>query len=295
MKRETETLVIRKRVFFTLASDSTDYLQSILPNEELTKELRRRHVDIFTFLERRWCCPIMEPSKTWARAGDNIAILNLKSYDEWWKNIGKKTRNMIRKAEKVGIETDVAMANDKLAEGIWKIFNETPIRQGRGFPHYGVSLDTVKRNLESFQNSTYIGAYLQKELVGFIHLIHGDRLTMISQILSLQKHWDKAVNNALVARAIKVCASEHFEWIMYGRMGNHPSLDNFKQNHGFTKYQLTRYFMPLTRKGKLTIRLGLHRDMKEALPQAIKYLLIPVYNWVSRAKVRLRSRPKQIT
>src|SRR4030042_6573348 len=237
----------------------------------------------------------MEPSKTWTRAEDNIAILNLKSYDEWWKNIGKKTRNMIRKAEKAGIETDVAMANDKLAEGIWKIFNETPSRQGRGFPHYGVSLDVVKRNLESFQNSTYVGAYLQKELVGFIHLIHGDRLTMISQILSLQKHWDKAVNNALLARATEVCANEHFEWIMYGRIGNHPSLDNFKQNHGFTKYQLTRYFMPLTRKGKLAIRLGLHRDMKEALPQAIKYLLIPAYNWVSRAKVRLRSKPKQIT
>ena len=82
---------------------------------------------------------------------------------------------------------------------------------------------------------------------------------------------------------------------MYGKIGNHPSLDNFKQNHGFTKYQLTRYFIPLTRRGKLAIRLGLHRDTKEALPQAIKYLLIPMYNWVSRAKVRLRSKPKQIT
>jgi len=82
---------------------------------------------------------------------------------------------------------------------------------------------------------------------------------------------------------------------MYGRMGNHPSLDNFKQSHGFTKYQLTRYFIPFTRKGKLAIMLGLQRDMKDALPQAIKYPLIPVYNWISRAKVRLHSKPKQIT
>jgi len=288
MKRETETLVIRKGVFFTLASDSREYLQRFLPNEELVKELRRRHVDIFTFLERKWCCPIMEPSKTWARTEDNIAILNLKSYDEWWKNIGKKTRNMIRKAEKVGMGTDVAMANDKLAEGIWKIFNETPIRQGRGFPHYGISLDVVKRNLESFPNSTYIGAYLQNELAGFIHLIHGDRLTIISQLLSLQKHWDKAVNNALIAKAMEFCANNNIEWVMYGRMGNHPTLDSFKESNGFTKLLLTRYFLPLTSKGKLAIKLKLNRELKDSLPPSMKRALIPLYNWVSRTRARVK-------
>lgn len=288
MKRETETLVIRKRLFFTLASDSREYLQSTLPTEEIVKELHRRHVDIFTFLERRWCCPITEPSGTWVRAEDNIAILNLKSYDEWWKNIGKKTRNMIRKAEKAGITTDVAVANDKLAEGIWRIFNETPIRQGRGFPHYGVSREVVKQNLESFPNSTYIGAYLQSELAGFIHLIHGDRLTIISQLLSLQKHLDKAVNNALMAKAVEFCANNHIEWVMYGRMGNHPTLDSFKESNGFKKFLLTRYFLPLTSKGNLATKLKLNRELKDSLPSSMKKALFPLYNWVSRARARIR-------
>jgi hypothetical protein len=297
MKTKIETLVVRRRIFFTVARDSREYTQNILPTEELAKELHRRHVDIFTFLERKWCCPITEPSKIWARGEDNVAILGLKSYDEWWENIGKKTRNMIRKAEKVGIKTDVAAANDKLAEGIWKLFNETPVRQGRSFPHYGVSLEFVKRNLKSVPNSTYIGAYFRDELVGFIHLIHGDRITIISQLLSLQKHWDKSVNNALMAKAVEFCANNHIEWVMYGRMGSHPTLDSFKESNGFKKFPLTRYFLPLTYRGKLAIKLKMHRELKDTLPPSMKKALFPLYNWASRTRMRIktRARPKRIT
>jgi hypothetical protein len=119
---------------------------------------------------------------------------------------------------------------------------------------------------------------------------------MISQILSFQKHWDKAVNNALVAEAVANCANEGEKWMMYGRIGNHPSLDKFKENNGFTKFQLTRYFVPTSRRGKLAIQLGLHREMKDLLPRAIKYPLFPFYSWVSRtrARVMLKLKPKQI-
>lgn len=293
--KELVPLYFRRKLFLTIARDWKEYERDLIPTRVQIDKIRERGADIFTFLERKWCCRVFNPSKSWAKTPDNIALLHLTSYSEWWDSIGKKTRNMIRKAEKSGIRTDKVQSDESLAQGMWGIYNETPIRQERAFPHYGISLETVKKGLSSVKNATYIGAYLENELVGFIQLVHGENVAIISQILSLQKHWDKAVNNALVARAIEVCASEHFEWIMYGRMGNHPSLDNFKQNHGFTKYQLTRYFIPLTRKGKLAIRLGLHRDMKDALPQAIKYPLIPVYNWVSRAKVRIRAKPKQIT
>ena len=112
----------------------------------------------------------------------------------------------------------------------------------------------------------------------FIQLVHDENITIKSRILSLQKHWDKAANNALVAKAIQVCASKGVKWMMYGRMGNHPTLDNFKQNNGCVKFELTRYYVPLTKKGKIATRLGLHREMKDALPQSIKYRLIPVYN-----------------
>jgi hypothetical protein len=286
--KELQTVTIRRRTLFKMAKDITEYIRDITPSDELIQKLRDRGTDIFTFLERKWCHTIPNPPESWAKTQDNIALFHVTTYKEWLETVGKKTRNMIRKAEKSGIRTDIVVPSDKLGQGIWRIFNETPIRQERGFPHYGTSLETVKKGLFSQSNCTYIGAYFQDELAGFINLIHGDNIAIISQILSLQKHWDKAVNNSLVAKAIEVCANKHIEWIMYGRIGNHPSLDIFKENNGFSRFPLTRYYMPLTRKGKIALSLGLHRELKDALPQSIKYRLIPIYNWISRTKMRIR-------
>jgi hypothetical protein len=214
----------------------------------------------------------------------------LTSYDEWLKNIGKKTRNMIRKAEKSGITASLAESNEKLGEGIWKIYNETPIRQERGFPHYGMPLQQVVRDVLPRPNCIYIGAYFEDELAGFIQIVNGDNIAIISQILSMQKHMDKAVNNALLAKTIEVCASKDKKWIMYGGMGNHPSLDSFKRSNGFEKFTLTRYYVPLTKKGKIATKLGLQKDAKDALPQSMKNLLIPIYNRISRTKMRMKFR-----
>jgi hypothetical protein len=285
---ELDSISISKKFSLRIARNQREYERNIVPTTKLLQKLGERGTDIFTFLERNWCCRIQNPQKSWVKADDNIALLHLKSSDEWWKNIGKKTRNMIRKAEKNGIRTFIAESNEKLVAGIWKIYNETPIRQDRGFPHYGVSLREVRESLRSAQNYTYVGADLQDELIGFLQLVRGENVAIISQILSMQKHRDKAVNNALVAKAIEVCADKHLEWIMYGRIGNHPSLDNFKRNNGFEKFTLTRYYVPLTTKGKIAMKLGLQKDIKDALPQSAKYSLVPIYNWISRTKMRMK-------
>jgi hypothetical protein len=285
---ELKSLAQRKKLFFRIARDVREYETDVCPTETLIEKLKERGVDLFTFIERKWHQPIPHPPSGWIKADDNVALLQVPSYSEWWSSIGKKTRNMVRKAEKSGVTTKVSVADEELAEGFWKIYNETPIRQGRAFPHYGVTLETVKRRVLSSENSTFIGAYLEDELVGFIQLVHGDNIAIISQILSLQAQWDKAVNNALLAKAIEVCANQQVKWLMYGRMGNHPSLDRFKQNHGFTKFSLTRYYVPLTRKGKIATKLGLHREFKDVLPQSIKYALIPIYNWISRTKTKTK-------
>jgi hypothetical protein len=140
------------------------------------------------------------------------------------------------------------------------------------------------------KNNSFIGAFLNGELVGFIQLIYGDNIAIISNILSLQQHWDKSLNNALLAKTVEVCISKGQKWLMYGRIGNHPSLDKFKENNGFVKFPITRYYVPITCKGRLAIRLGLHKDLKDALPNSVKYLLIPALNWISRAKVKIKHR-----
>ncbi|MBX5328096.1 GNAT family N-acetyltransferase [Candidatus Bathyarchaeota archaeon A05DMB-5] len=293
--KEFETLEMRKKIFLKIARDAKEYERNVIPHERFLEKLRERGVDIFTFIERKWCHAIPNPAKDWIKVNDNVGLLQVKSYEEWWSSIGKKTRNMVRKAEKSGIKAEIVEPSVKLAEGIWKIYNETPIRQERGFPHFGTPLDAVKKMVFSSQNCTFIGAFLQEELVGFIQLVHGDNVAIISQILSLQKHWDKAVNNALVAKAVEVCADKGVQWLMYGRMGNHPSLDKFKESNGVVKFALTRYCIPLTRKGVIATKLGLHKEIKDTFPQSVKYLLIPIYNWVSRTKtkIKLLSKPAQ--
>jgi hypothetical protein len=75
---------------------------------------------------------------------------------------------------------------------------------------------------------------------------------------------------------------------MYGRIGNHPSLDRFKENNGFVKYSIARYYIPITSKGKLAIRLGLHRDLKDVLPEFAKNTFIPLANFASRNKIKIK-------
>lgn len=290
---ELDLVMIHRKFSLKIARDQREYERSVVPTAGLLQKLGERGTDVFEFLERTWCCKIQNPQKSWAKSDDNIALFHLKKYDEWWNNISKKTRNMIRKAEKSGIKTFATEPDEKLAEGIWKIYNETPIRQDRGFPHYGASLQEVRESLRLLQNCTYVGAYIQDELVGFIQLVHGENITIISQILSMQKHRDKAVNNALIAKAIEVCTGKHVEWMMYGKIGNHPSLDNFKRSNGFEKLSLTHYYVPLTNKGKIATKLGLQKDVKDALPQSVKYALIPIYNWISRTKMRMRLRAQR--
>ena len=285
---ELKNLTIRKILSVKIARDASEYQENVYPTEKVVEKLKERNADIFTFIERKWDHTFPNPSESWVKIDDNIALLQISRYDEWWSAIGKKTRNMIRKAEKSGVITRVSTADEELAEGIWKIYNETPIRQGRAFPHYGVTLKWANHAVLSSKNSTFIGAYLKAELVGFVQLIHGDNIAIISQILSLQKHWDKAVNNALLSKAVEVCADQQVRWLMYGRMGNHPSLDRFKQNNLFTKFPLKRYYVPLTTKGKIATKLGLHREVKDALPQRIKYALTPFYKWISRTKAEIK-------
>lgn|GEM_PF-247460 len=285
---DLDTVSTRKTLSVKVARDFREYYKNINPAPHFLLKLKLRGQDIFTFIERKWCCPIPNPPPTWVKTDDNIGLLEIKDYPTWWNAIGKKTRNMVRKAEKDGVVTSIVPQSDKLAEGIYKIYNETPVRQGRAFPHYGESQALVAANMYQEKNSTFIAGYIGDELAGFIQILHGDDIAILSNILSMQKHWDKSVNNALLAKAVEVCAERGERWLMYGRIGNHPSLDKFKENNGFVKYPVIRYYIPITGKGRLAIKLGLHRELKDALPDRIKYPLLPLVNWISRTKAKTK-------
>jgi hypothetical protein len=285
---EVESISINRKLGFKIARDIHEYEKNVLPSENLNLKLSAREADIFTFIERKWCCPISNPPDSWKREDDNIGLLEIKDFQSWWNAIGKKTRNLVRKAEKNGVTVSLVEPNEELANGIWSIYNETPIRQGRAFPHFGESLETVAANMYATKKSNFIVAAVGKDLAGFVQILYGENIAIISNILSMQKHQDKSVNNALLAKTVEVCAANRIKWLMYGRIGNHPSLDKFKENNGFIKYSLSRFYIPMSVKGWLAIRLGLHQELKDSLPQSIKNQLIPAYGWVSRTVARLK-------
>jgi hypothetical protein len=280
-------LAKRKKISFTIARDSREYAIDIFPDTTYIENLKNFDVDVFTFIKRNWLHSSINSKNTWKIGDDNIAILHLTNYTYWWNTMRKKTRNMVRKAEKNAVVTCKAIPNTALAKGIWMIYNETPIRQNRAFPHYGKKLKNVSNKVLLSTDHIFVGSYFENKLVGFVDLILGENIAIISQLLSLQKYWNKAINNSLIAKTVEVCIDFKVEWIMYGRIGNHPSLDKFKYNNGFKKFSLTRYYLPLSLKGKIAIKMGLHRNSKDLIPKKMLNFLLPIYNWISRFKNKL--------
>ncbi|MCL4429226.1 MAG: hypothetical protein M1167_00590, partial [Chloroflexi bacterium] len=93
--QELDTISVRKTLGVKIARDFREYEKSVIPTDDLILKLDGKGVDIFTFVERKWCCPIADPPSTWTRVDDNIGLLEIKEYASWWSAIGKKTRNMV--------------------------------------------------------------------------------------------------------------------------------------------------------------------------------------------------------
>jgi len=224
--------------------------------------------DIFTFWQR---LPEMEPKYSYRMERDAVAALPIKSYSHWWeKQLDSAARNKVRKAQKKGVTVRLTNFDDRFVEGMTSIFNETPVRQGRHFLHYGKNFDTVKRQFSRFLfREEILGAYLGDELVGFIMLANAGRYSVLGQIISKVARRDLAPTNALLAKAVERCAEKGFPYLAYAQWLD-DGLGEFKRNNGFQKFDLPRYFVPLTRKGELALDLGLHRGWKAAVPDQIK-------------------------
>jgi hypothetical protein len=227
--------------------------------------------DILTFWQR---LPDTEPKYSYTMEPDSIAALPIKSYSFWWENqIDRAARNKVRKAEKRGVIVKPARFDDRFVQGMTSIFNETSIRQGRRYLHYGKDFERVKREFSRFLfREEIFGAYLGEELVGFIMLANAGKYAFLGQIISKIAHRDLAPNNALLAKAVERCAEKGIPYLVYA-LWLDDSLGDFKRSNGFQKFDLPRYFVPLTRKGKLALSLGLHRGWKEAIPKRIRKTL----------------------
>ena len=244
--------------------------------EPVLADLResKDRVDLFTFMQRM---PNTTPKHTYTVEWENQAILPVSTFEHWWtQQIRVKTRNKAKLAEKKGITIREVPFDDELARGIREIYNECPVRQGRLFPHYGKTVEEVRKLSATFlDTSIFIGAFAGDKLIGFIKLTADDSWTQagLMHILSMLEHRDKAANNALVAQAVRSCADRHIPYLVYSNFGYgkkmRSSLSDFKEHNGFQPVNIPRYYVPLTGWGSLAYRLGLHRRLSERVPEPI--------------------------
>ncbi len=249
-------------------------------------------MDLFTFLQR---LPDTAPKFSYPMESDNLAVLEVSTYDHWWtKQLDNKTRNMIRRAEKKGVVVREMAFDDTLARGICEIYNETPMRQGKRFPHYGKDFETVRREAATYlDRSVFLCAYSGEQLIGFVKLTEDEERTQTSimNIIGMVKYRDLAPMNALIADCVRYTAERQIPRMVYANFayGNkkRDSLADFKHNNGFKQVDLPRYYVPITAAGSLFFKLGMHKKLTDRVPEAVLSKLRDARNqWYSRKHAR---------
>ena len=231
-------------------------------------------IDLFTFIQK---LPHTSPQYSYPVEWDNLAVLAVSTFDHWWtRQINDKTRNMVRRAENKGVAVREVLFDDALVQGISAIYNESPIRQGKPFWHYGKDLETVRMENATFlDRSAFLGAFLGDSLIGFAKLVSSEDQgqAALMQILSMVQHRDKAPTNALIAQAVRSCANRHIPYLVYAKFPhgkNQPdSLADFKRYNGFQRIEVPRYYIPLTLAGRVAFALGLHHRLADRIPEPV--------------------------
>jgi hypothetical protein len=271
MKSFTPDLRVEGRVFRIgrLAAEGFEYVDRPEPFIDVLRQ--NRAVDLFTFMQR---LPHTTPKYAYPLEWDNLAALPISTFDEWWtKRIDGKTRNMVRRGEKKGLLVREVEFDGQLVKGIHEIYNESAIRLGRPFPHYGKDEDTVRRVSATFmESSIFMAAFLETRIVGFAKLTIDEARSQaaIMHIVGMIRHRDKSITNALIAQAVRSCESRKIPYLVYANFSygkkQRDGLSDFKDSNGFQRIDLPRYYVPITRAGALALQLGIHRRVVDFLP-----------------------------
>jgi hypothetical protein len=196
------------------------------------------------------------------------------SFKEWWESLPQATRKNVRRAEKRGVVVTVRKFDDDLVKELAVLNNDSPIRQGVRNVQYGKSFDETKKDYSSFlERSDFICAYFGSELIGFMKVVYRGEVASILNFLPKASHDDKRPANALMAKAVELCAAKGVSFVTYGlfNYGNKRDspLREFKIRNGFGEILVPRFYVPLTRWGAFCMRLKLHRSLLGILPHGV--------------------------
>lgn len=232
---------------------------------------QRLHADIFTFGQK---VPGSPPKYTYTKELDSVAALHLTSFNNWWEKLPQESRKNVRRSQKRGVVVKIRELDDDLIRGIIGVNNDSPVRQGMRYVHYGKTFNQVKKDQSSFlDRSSFICAYFEEELIGFMKIIYSGEVASILQMLPKASHQDKRPANALLAKAVELCEERGISYLRYGlfNYGNKhaSSLRDFKSRNGFEEMLTPRFYIPLTMWGSVSLRLNLHLGLLGTLPPSV--------------------------
>lgn len=288
-----DTVRIKDRTFMISGSlittahltDKDEWLMDVQDPNEVIWALKAIpvRIDLLKFWQR---IPDTEAKFSYYKEWRHIAAIPIKDYQHWvTKQISPSARNKIRKAQKFGVVIQETKLSDELVRGIMGIFNQSPVRRGKRFWHYGKDFETVKKEMSlDLSESIFITAYHGKELIGFIKLFLADRYAMVTVILDKITHRDKAPMNGMIAKAVEICAQRKVSYIVYmmWRRGGHGQ---FQKSNGFERIPIPEYFVPLTRRGAVALRLRLQKGVRGLIPERIMVWLLALRaTWYAREK-----------
>src|SRR4029077_1490036 len=247
--------------------------------------------DVFTFAQRP---PQITPKYDYHLEWNNWAVIPTTCFKDWWENLPQVSRKNVRRAARRGVVVKIVPFDDNLVNGVHRMYNHTPVRDGRLFWHFGKDFETVRRELATYlDRSGFIGAYWNEELIGFIKVVYVDHVAMLMHIISMNEHYDKRPMNALIAKAAELCEQKGISHLVYGQFiyGNkrRSSLVEFKRRNGFERVNFPRYYVPLTWRGDVFIKLRLYRGLSGLIPEPILQPLLSIRAWYyTKISERLR-------
>jgi hypothetical protein len=259
-----------------------EWYEDIEEPETIIQSLKsaKPKADILTFWQR---IPEIEPKYKYYMEWEDQAVLTVTSYSHWLeKQTKKKARWALRKAQKAGVIVCCADISDEFIRQIMLIYNEAPVKRGKPSRHYGKDFDTVKMELsKDLDMSEFYGAYWQGNLIGFMKILYADRFADPVLFLSKNEYLEMGPNNILMAKLVEICEQRKIPYIHYGLWRN-VTHSIFLSHNGFEKVMVPTYYVPLTLKGKIALRMNLQRGIRGILPNSLveflKYLRAKWYS-----------------
>jgi hypothetical protein len=232
--------------------------------------------DILSFVQK---LPDTRPKYSYPMEWDSVAAIHLTSYKQWWRGLPRETRKNVHRAQKRGVVVAVKRLDEGLIHDLHELNNDSPVLQGKVFTHYGKSLAQIRKDQQAFlDRSDYICAYHEKELIGVVKLIYRGNVVSILTFLPKASHHDKRPANAIMAKVVELCGEKNIDYLTFGKFnyGNkrHTPLREFKIRNGFEEILVPHYYVPLTVKGAVSVKLKLHRGLLGILPHSVITLLV---------------------